>query len=156
MKKRKENGMTTLKSSTLGGLFGANTERVKLIAYWVTTLIIVWELGLGGVWDVQQHPYVRDIILHLGYPTYFLVIMGIWKVPGAVVLLAPRLPRLKEWAYAGAFFTYFFAAASHLVVGDSVSVWVGPAGYAIILLASYFLRPPSRRLVPNPTGATNE
>jgi DoxX-like family len=145
--------MTTLKSSTVGGIFGSQTERVKLIAYWVTTLIIVWELGAGGVWDVLQIPYVRDIILHLGYPTYFLVIMGIWKVPGAVVLLAPRLPRLKEWAYAGAFFTYFFAAASHLIAGDNV--WVGPAGYGIILLVSYFLRPSNRRLAPNPTTQAN-
>jgi DoxX-like family len=119
---------------------------VKVIAYWVTTLIIVWELAAGGVWDVLQIPYVRDVILHLGYPTYFLLIMGVWKVPGAVVLLVPRFPRLKEWAYAGAFFTYFFAAASHLAVGDGFGVWAGPAGYGIILLASWILRPSSRRL----------
>lgn len=147
--------MTTLKSSTVGGVFGAQTERVKLIAYWVTTLIIVWELGAGGVWDVLQMPYVREVILHLGYPTYFLVIMGIWKLPGAVVLLAPRLPRLKEWVYAGAFFTYFFAAASHLAVGDGFGVWAGPAGYGIILLASYMLRPSGRRLAPKPIGSTS-
>ena len=37
---------------------------------------------------------------HLGYPTCFCVILGFWKVLGAAVL-APRFPRLEEWAYAG-------------------------------------------------------
>jgi len=105
------------------------------------------------VWDILQIAYVREVILHLGYPSYFLLIMGLWKVPGAVVLLVPRLPRLKEWAYAGAFFTYFFAAASHLAVGDGFGVWAGQAGYGIILLTSWILRPSSRRLTPNPTLA---
>src|SRR5215813_10833023 len=128
-------------SATADGLLGAPGGKVKMIAYWVTTLIIVWELAAGGVWDVLRIPYVRDVIQHLGYPSYFLVIMGIWKIPGAVVLLMPRFPVLKEWAYAGAFFTYFAATASHLAVGDNFGVWAGPAGYGIILIASWLLRP---------------
>jgi hypothetical protein len=63
-----------------------------------------------------------------------------------VALLVPRFPLLKEWAYAGAFFNYTGAVASHLAVGDSVDVWWGPAGFAVILMASWALRPSSRRL----------
>ena len=51
-------------------------------------------------------------IVHLGYPLYFITIIGFWKVLGAITLLAPGFPRLKEWAYAGIFFDLTGAAAS--------------------------------------------
>jgi len=122
-----------------------NLSRGLTIAYWVTTVIIALELAAGGVWDILLIPYVHDLVVdHLGYPAYFLVIIGVWKVPGAVVLLVPRFPRLKEWAYAGAFFTYTGAVASHLAVGD-VAFALGPAIFGIILLASWALRPATRR-----------
>ena len=54
---------------------------------------------------------------HQGYPSYFPVLLGTWKVLGAVALLVPRRPLLKEWAYAGAFFTYTGAIVSHLTTG---------------------------------------
>jgi hypothetical protein len=66
-------------------------------------------------------------------------------VLAGVAMLAPRLPRLKEWAYAGAFFTYAGAVASALVVGDGPDQWAGPAGFGLICLASWALRPSSRR-----------
>jgi hypothetical protein len=66
-------------------------------------------------------------------------------VCGAITLLVPELPRLKEWAYAGAFFSYSGAVASHLAVGNGIDVWWGPAGFAVILIMSWALRPASRR-----------
>jgi uncharacterized membrane protein YphA (DoxX/SURF4 family) len=120
--------------------------QARTIAYWVTTLIIAVELAAGGVWDILQVPYVHDLVVqHLGYPAYFLVIIGVWKVPGAVALLVPRFPRLTEWAYAGAFFTYTGAAASHLAVGDGVALWWGPVVFAAIEAVSWVLRPSARR-----------
>jgi uncharacterized membrane protein YphA (DoxX/SURF4 family) len=119
--------------------------RSRAIAYWVTTAIIAWELAVGGVWDILRIPYVRTVMEHLGYPTFFPLILGVWKVPGAVALLIPRFARLKEWAYAGAFFNYTGAAASHLTVGDGAGKVAGPAIFACILMASWALRPPSRR-----------
>jgi DoxX-like family len=82
---------------------------------------------------------------HLGYPIYFLFIIGAWKLPCALALVAPRFPRLKEWAYAGAFFNYTGAAASHLLAGDGADKWVGPLVLAAFTLASWALRPASRR-----------
>ena len=73
----------------------ADSSRIRTIAYWVATVIVALELGVGGVWDILRIPYVRTVIEHLGYPTYFLVILGVWKVPGAVALLVPRFPRLN-------------------------------------------------------------
>ena len=81
---------------------------------------VVAELGLGGIWDIARLPFVRDLVTHLGYPSYFLVLLGGWKVLGAVALIVPRRPLLKEWAYAGAFFTYTGAIVSHLTTGYDV------------------------------------
>jgi uncharacterized membrane protein YphA (DoxX/SURF4 family) len=120
-------------------------SRSRTIVYWVTTVIIATELAVGGVWDILRIEYVREILeQQLGYPAYFSVIMGVWKVPGAVALLVPRFPRLKEWAYAGAVFTYTGAAASHLAVGDGAGA-LGPIIFAVIALASWALRPSARR-----------
>jgi hypothetical protein len=118
--------------------------RSRSLVSWIATLIIVWELALGGAWDILRISYVFDIVVvDLGYPEYFLVILGIWKVLGAAALLSPRWPRLREWAYAGAFFNYTGAVASHIAVGDEFSTWVGPAGYAAILMVSWALRSPA-------------
>jgi hypothetical protein len=66
----------------------------------------VAELGGGGVWDIARIPSVDHVVRHLGYPCDFLVLLGAWKVLGAVALLLPCRPLLKEWAYAGIFFVY--------------------------------------------------
>jgi uncharacterized membrane protein YphA (DoxX/SURF4 family) len=97
------------------------------------------------VWDILQIPYVRAVIDHLGYPRYFLVILGVWKLLGAVALVVPRFPRLKEWSYAGAVFNYTGAVASHLAVGDGPLVLVYPAIQIGLVAASWALRPPDRR-----------
>ena len=82
----------------------------------------------------------------LGYPAYMMLILGTWKVLGSLALLAPRFPRLKEWAYAGMFFNMTGAAISHLVVVDEAwHVWY-TASLAIVVLVSWALRPESRTL----------
>lgn len=124
--------------------------RIRTITYWIATLIIADEMIAGSIWDLLHIEYVRVILTHLGYPLYLLNILGAWKLPCGVVLLVPWFARLKEWAYAGAFFTYTGAAASHLTIGDSITVWAGPAVFAGITLASWALRPSDRRLVPPP------
>lgn len=121
--------------------------RIRTIAYWGTTLLVVAESAVGGVWDIQQTPYVREILTHLGYPLYLLVILGIVKLPAAVVLVAPRVPLLKEWAYAGIFFVYMGAVASHVAVGDRADQVVPAIVLAGLTVASWALRPASRRTV---------
>ena len=121
------------------------TKTARSIGYWTATLLVAGELGLGGVWDVLRVPQVTGVVDHLGYPSYFLIILGAWKIAGAVAVLVPRLPRLKEWAYAGAFFTYTGAIASHLTVGYAVGeVWI-LAPLAAVTLVSWALRPATRR-----------
>src|SRR5215470_1140159 len=126
---------------------------VKSIAYWVTTVIIASETLAGGVTDLAKGrsmlvagPPVADIVTHLGYPLYLLVILGFWKVLGGIVLFVPGLPRLKEWAYAGVFFELTAAAASWVLHGDPPREWISPLVLASIAIASWLLRPPSRVL----------
>jgi uncharacterized membrane protein YphA (DoxX/SURF4 family) len=123
----------------------AASSRSRTIAYWVPTVLLAAESLTGGVWDVLRIPYVRGVIEHLGYPDYFLVILGVWKLLAAVALLAPGFPRLKEWAYAGLVFNMTGAVASHLTVGDGAETLVGPILFTGLAFASWTLRPPDRR-----------
>jgi hypothetical protein len=121
------------------------STRWRSAGYWLATLLVAGELGLGGVWDIARIPAVRNLVTHLGYPSYFLVLLGTWKLLGAVALVVPRRPLLKEWAYAGAFFTYSGAIVSHLSTGyDLGELWVLAVLTALTVL-SWALRPPSRR-----------
>ncbi len=119
-------------------------NRGRNIAYWITTGLVTAELALGGIWDIMKLPLVSGVITHLGYPSYFLIILGTWKVLGAVALLVPRFPRAKEWAYAGAIFNYTGAIASFLAIGDGFKEMVYPIIQICLVVASWALRPSSR------------
>jgi hypothetical protein len=75
----------------------------------------------------------------------FLVLLGSWKVLGAVALLVPRRPLLKEWAYAGAYFTYTGAIVSHLTTGYALNELPLLGVLTALTVLSWALRPPSRR-----------
>ena len=117
--------------------------------YWGTTALLALELLLGGVWDVLRVPQVHVIIERLGYPPYFLVILGIWKLLGAIAIVVPRFPRLKEWAYAGVVFDLTGALASNLASGVTDA---GTIAYLLLMMGvtatSWALRPASRRNFP--------
>jgi len=123
------------------------------IAYWITTLLLVAESVLGGIWDLARVSLVRSDVVQLGFPVYLLTILGIWKLLGAVAILVPRFPRLKEWAYAGMFFSYSGAVASHLAVGNGIGSWGYPSFVTVLVLASWWLRPRSRRELTSPPPA---
>jgi uncharacterized membrane protein YphA (DoxX/SURF4 family) len=133
----------------------AGFSRKRLAAYWIATVLVAAELLLGGVWDLLRIDLVRGVVNHLGYPTYLLVIMGVWKLPGAVALLMPGLPRIKEWAYAGAVITYASAVASHVTVGDGIGRVVAPTALLALTLVSWALRPP-RLMSRRPRAGTDE
>jgi len=119
----------------------------RTIAYWITTAFVAANLGVGAVCDILQIPYIQAMALHLGYPGYLTYILGAWEVFGTIALLIPRFPLLKEWAYAGAFFLFTGAVASRIAVGDGAGLIVPPIIFACLTVASWYLRPPSSRLV---------
>src|SRR5882672_5612091 len=123
------------------------TKRNKII-YWIFTIwlalgmvstgiVQIFKIKTGGVGGV-------DSIIHLGYPVYILTILGIWKILGAVALLIPKFPLLKEWAYAGIFFTVTGAAFSHIVSGDSMKEIFPSLLYLILIAVSWYFRPSNR------------
>jgi len=122
----------------------------KTIAYWTTTILVASLIGSGGVAQMGQfHANPHGIVPVLGYPTYFFAILGFWKVLGAIAVLVPRFPRLKEWAYAGIFFDLTGAAASCAAVGVyGVYAFhiLAPLFLAVLAVASWALRPPSRTI----------
>ena len=127
--------------------------KLKMIGYWATTIIVALELLAGGVTDLIHGPallFAGDPVVlalaQLGYPVYLLTILGVWKLLGAIALLVPRFPRLKEWAYAGTFFVYMGAAASWAAHGGGMGDLIAPLAFAVLTLASWALRPPGRIL----------
>jgi uncharacterized membrane protein YphA (DoxX/SURF4 family) len=120
--------------------------KTRLIAYWVTTALTAFVFLSGGVMDIVQPPDLMKGMTDLGYTAYFTAILGVWKVLGGIAVLAPGFPRLKEWAYAGMFFDLTGASASHAAVGDPVGKIVTPLIILGIVMASWALRPESRKL----------
>jgi len=124
--------------------------KAKSVVYWTMTILVAFPIGSGGVSQVMQ--YVGNphgVVPELGYPMYFFAILGFCKVLGAIAILVPRFPRIKEWAYAGIFFDLTGAAASCAAVGG-----YGAYGFHVIApliltglcVASWALRPESRRI----------
>jgi uncharacterized membrane protein YphA (DoxX/SURF4 family) len=118
----------------------------KVIGYWILTALIAIALLGSGVSNLAGVPEVMKSYDTLGFPAFLAMILGTWKVLGALVILAPRTPRLKEWAHAGVTFSMTGAAASHLLHGDPVAMAIPPLVLTLINLASWWLRPESRKL----------
>ena len=120
--------------------------RARTIGYWTATLLLAAELLVGGLMDLAHTAYVVGVVTGIGYPTYILTILGLAKVPGAIVLLLPRLPRLKEWAYAGTAFEMAGAAASLVAAGRPATELIAPQCFVALTFASWALRPAGRTL----------
>lgn len=121
--------------------------KAKSITYWITTILLAFFMsgGLSQIWQYYANPH--GVVPELGYPMYFFAILGVWKVLGAIAILVPRFPRLKEWAYAGIFFDLTGAAVSCAAVGGYGAYGfhvLAPLIIAGITVASWALRPPSR------------
>jgi|HubBroStandDraft_2_1064218.scaffolds.fasta_scaffold58717_2 uncharacterized membrane protein YphA (DoxX/SURF4 family) len=137
--------MTTASSPASVGGHNPTVPRWRTIAYWVATVLVAAPAAVAGTMDVLRIQPLFSQLLQLGYPAYFATILGIWKVLGAVALLTPRYPRVKEWAYAGMFIDYTAAVVSYVAVGvGSASNLSGPVMSVAFLAASWALRPPSR------------
>ena len=122
------------------------TKRNKII-YWITT---IW-LSLGMVSTaivqmMQMKEEVEKTSLHLGYPSYFLTIIGVWKLLGVVAVIIPKYPLIKEWAYAGFFYLMSGAILSHLCCKDGVMEYFGPTLLIILTIVSWYYRPADRKL----------
>jgi uncharacterized membrane protein YphA (DoxX/SURF4 family) len=119
---------------------------MKTTAYWITTVLGAGLLFIGGILFITHGEHQVAEMNHLGYPIYFLTFLGIGRILGAIAIVIPRFPRLKEWAYAGFFIDLTAASASHGFAGDSPVQIASPLVFLVLIVASWALRPPSRKL----------
>src|SRR5215510_4863744 len=118
----------------------------RSIGYWMTTGLVVFAMFSGGIAELAHRPETIDGMKQLGYPVYFVMILGFWKLLGSAALVVPGIPRVKEWAYAGIFFNMTGAAVSHLVCHDAVWHVGVTVGLAALAVGSWALRPASRTI----------
>jgi hypothetical protein len=125
-------------------IFSQKTDR---IIYWISTIWLSLGMLSTGIVQLIQVKAEVDYIIMLGYPAYFLILIGVWKVLGVMAILLPKFPLLKEWAYAGFFFT-----STGAIVSQVVSLgWIWPEVlplllFFLLILVSWFFRPADRRL----------
>src|SRR6516164_7675135 len=116
-------------------------KKASSITYWPPTILAAALFAVPGAALVAKAPHFADEMRRLGYPGYFLTLLGAFKLAGAVVILAPRLPVLKEWAYAGMSFDIAGAIFSHLSVGDPPQALAVPALIGLLMTLSWIARP---------------
>ena len=125
-------------------------KRNKII-YWIATIWL--SLGMLSTGVVQllklkgDSPGSLDSMTHLGYPVYFVTILGVSKILGVVALLIPKFPLLKEWAYAGFFFMMSGAIFTHIAAGNSMSEIFPSLLLLVLIVVSWYFRPSDRKIV---------
>ncbi|SEM69851.1 DoxX-like family protein [Paenibacillus sp. cl141a] len=118
------------------------SKRNKII-YWIATVWLSLGMLTTGIVQLIKMEEEVDKMMQLGYPSYLLVVLGISKILGVTAILVPKFPLLKEWAYAGFFFTIAGAIISHLVIGDTIAY---PILFLILIAASWYFRPTDRKV----------
>jgi hypothetical protein len=124
-------------------------KRNKII-YWVSTIWLalgMFSTGAGQLFKMKTGAGGADTIARLGYPVYFLTILGVWKLLGVVALLIPKFPLVKEWAYAGFFFAMSGAVFSHVASGNSVKDLFPSLLLLILTVISWYFRPANRKII---------
>ncbi|SHL41467.1 DoxX family protein [Flavobacterium chilense] len=121
-------------------------KKKNKIIYWVATLWLALGMVSTGVVQLIKMKEEADMMRHLGYPLYFLTLLGIWKILGVIAVLIPKFPLLKEWAYAGFFFAMSGAVFSHLACGDSPKELFGPILLIVLTIVSWYYRPADRKI----------
>src|SRR5919202_2294519 len=126
------------------------TAKAVSVAYWICTALTAFFVASGGLAYALAIPDVVEGVVQLGFPLYFIRLLGVWKVLGGLAILAPGFPRLKEWAYAGIMIDLTGAAVANVVMGASIGAewWHVPAPLLVwaIMVASWTLLPSTRRL----------
>ena len=126
------------------------TPRSRPVLFWLVTGLLAFGMLAGATGQLLRAQLNVGGMQRLGFPLYVLPLVGVWKVAGTVVLLLPGWRLAKEWAYAGFFFLLTGAAVSHLASGEGALAALASVVFASLTVASWRLRPASRRLVPAP------
>ena len=121
-------------------------EKRNKIIYWTSTVLLAFGMLGSGISQLFHVKEMDELIAHVGYPLYFMYIIGVWKILGVIAILIPKQKLVKEWAYAGFFFLMTGALISHLAIGDGGKAIFGPLFQTIFIILSWYFRPEDRKI----------
>lgn len=121
--------------------------KTNKIIYWIATIWLALGMTSTGIVQLIKMKEEAAMMAHLGYPLYMLTLLGVWKILGAVAVLIPKFPLVKEWTYAGFFFVMSGAVFSHLAVGDGAKDFFGPVLLLVLTFVSWYFRPADRKII---------
>ncbi len=121
--------------------------KTNKIIYWIATGWLALGMLSSGIVQLLRVKEEVEMMTHLGYPLYFLTVLGVWKMLGLIAVLVPKFPVVKEWAYAGFFIAMSGAIVSHAVAGDGAKEFFGPSLLLILTVVSWYFRPADRKTV---------
>jgi uncharacterized membrane protein YphA (DoxX/SURF4 family) len=127
-------------------------SKTHKIIYWIfTAWLALGMISTGAAQLMKNKPGAGgydSVVNTLGFPAYMLTLLGVLKIVGAIVVLIPKLPLLKEWAYAGFFFVMSGALFSHIAAGDTSFGAIFPVILLLTITAvSWYFRPVDRKPV---------
>ena len=121
------------------------SKRNKII-YWIATIWLSLGMLSTGIVQLIKLQEEIDMIEHLGYPPHLMTLLGITKILGVIVILLPKLPKLKEWVYAGFVFTMTGALYSHIASHDAATEFFGPSLLLVLTMVSWYFRPDDKKI----------
>lgn len=121
--------------------------KTQKIIYWIATIWLSLGMVATGIVQVLKMKDEVSFILQLGYPSYLIPFLGVCKILAVIVILLPKFPLLKEWAYAGLFFMMTGAAFSHVVAGTPVKDILPSLLLIVLILVSWYFRPANRKVI---------
>lgn len=120
--------------------------KARKITYWIFTLWLSLGMLSTGIFQTLNIKEETEFIIRLGFPAYILTFLGVSKILGVVAVLMPKYPLVKEWAYAGFFFTMAGAAYSHIVAGSPAKDIFPPFLLLALTAISWYTRPAERKV----------
>lgn len=121
--------------------------KTNKIIYWLATGLLAIGMLQSGIFSIMRTKEWLDLVTGLGYPAYFLTLIGIWKILGVIVIVIPGFKLFKEWAYAGFFFAMTGALISHMAMGDyALKAIAGPSFQILFIILSWYLRAADRKI----------
>lgn len=115
------------------------SPRALRIGYWTVTIIFSLAMLMDGIAGIMLEETGRQVMAHLGYPVYIMLMLGIAKIAGVIAILQTRYRTIKEWAFAGFTFNFLGAAASWLLAGDGPEMVIAPLVALAFMFVCYYL-----------------
>lgn len=108
------------------------------IIYWILTGMLALLMAFSGIANMMAGPPSIEVFDHIHFPHYMIQFLGLAKLLGAIVVIIPGFPRLKEWAYAGLSYDLLGAIYAAISVGDPIGKWA-PITIGLLLIAGSYI-----------------